>query len=259
MKVCVLYLSIFTLLQLQCKFVQSTDELWLPRLDKFSAILSECESKYRAPQFARPRPLGNLPPKGKISMSSSANAREDEVIKALSNIKFNSGAVQADVSNGLDLTAGKNRKLIDSARNDQSSISSSLNIDLSGKRIDRKNPIRSRTPRKPLKSRKPIVIKPRTRAERGGSPISISIGDTNANNQVVMAAPPTPPPPPPPPPPPINNIVTINNSNTNADKPQPRTLNNFKLPPAERKERLYIKIAGCVQERLLALYRKTSS
>ncbi|KRF98034.1 uncharacterized protein Dwil_GK26779 [Drosophila willistoni] len=257
MRACLLYFCIFTLLQ--SRYVLSED-IWLPNLRKLASIIYSCERDLNLENVGSLQTLDNESISNKrVDLKSSARSQGDGSAQASANVVIRNGDRALTISNSVDLGPGKGRlpRRAGNDRNDQSSVDSSVSVNLGGG-LSRNKPLSNLRKQREL----PIIllqddlIKPRSAPKKKSNPISISIGDSNANNQIIQddikptAAP---------------NLLDIFNVqprspwgiglNISGGKGKPKTASSTQA----LRKRMYGRIANCVKKKLIEEYQEKSA
>ncbi|KRF98033.1 uncharacterized protein Dwil_GK27258 [Drosophila willistoni] len=180
MRACLLYLCIFTLLQ--SRYVLSRlvrPEINIPGL--FS-ILYSCQREVNGENnVGSLLTLDNESTSNKrVDLKSSARTQGDGAAQSSSNVNIRNGERVLSISNSVDSGQRRGRlpRRSNNGRNDQSSVDSSVSVNL-GDALSNNNPLRGSR----IVRLKPY---PRTAQGKKSNPISISIGDSNANNQIIQ-------------------------------------------------------------------------
>ncbi|XP_046866037.1 uncharacterized protein LOC124460014 [Drosophila willistoni] len=175
MRACLLYLCIFTLVQSFCAqtaFQQRKSQEILSR------IIFVCQRELNLKKLDTESKSNK-----RVDLNSSASGKGDASARSSSSINIRNGGRVLSISNKVDL--GRLPKRPSNGKNDQSSVDSSVSVNLGDSLYDN-NSLQKLFGNSINKVNGIRVPQPRSAPKKKPSPISISIGDNNANNQVIQ-------------------------------------------------------------------------
>ncbi|KRF98037.1 uncharacterized protein Dwil_GK27229 [Drosophila willistoni] len=179
MRACLLYLCIFTLLQSRYVLSRILHEV---KITGLPSIVESCQREVNGENnVGSLLTLDNESTSNKrVDLKSSARTQGDGAAQSSSNVNIRNGERVLSISNSVDSGQRRGRlpRRSNNGRNDQSSVDSSVSVNL-GDALSNNNPLRGSR----IVRLKPY---PRTAQGKKSNPISISIGDSNANNQIIQ-------------------------------------------------------------------------
>ncbi|KRF98036.1 uncharacterized protein Dwil_GK28262 [Drosophila willistoni] len=268
MRARLLNLCIFTLLQ--SRYVLSGEDLWLPNLSKLSSIIYSCHNGPKQLPLPLPLPLQlNLDNESisnkRVELKSSARSEGDGSAQSSANVIIRNGDRVLTISNNVDLGPGKKGlpRRATNGKSDKSSIESSVSFNLGDALTDPLSLLQKLYGNSITKVNG--KIQPRSGQGKKDNPISISIGDNNANNQIIQDDRKQPA---------ATAVLSVEPVDI---KPQPRTpwevgfsisggssshRRRPRAPPSDQslaKDQMYSRIANCVRQKLLEEYKQNSA